>query len=555
MRSISELAIAHLPEHLAVRLAHWRTRPGAVVWQPGPVQTGNAATGRRLANGIILFDGQMVETKISHPWDIEAPNAGWAEKLHGHGWLDDAAATDDPAVWALLSEWVWVWLDRHEDASGAGWRPDLVARRMVRWINYTVPLLRGQPVARSDTLFRALGAHLRFLSARWQQTELGGERIEALAGLLYGLISLEGDSAATLRALRDLASTADTVVGPDGAIPSRNPAELASIVEQLVWIDSALRDLNLETATGHAAALRRAVPVLRSLIRADGSLPRMHGGDGGPGERLVEVLDRAPGPHFAPPNPAMGYLKLQAGKAVAIVDAAPTPKNPINAHSSGLALELTVDGQPIVISRGSGRTFGDKSRRLGRRRGSHSSIEIAGVCPATLQQGPRGEMLTCPGVVRGHSHTDGMSAWAMCESTEYEAEFGLLLERRVHLDGATMRLSGEDTGLATRAETRARIATLYPPGGDPCAMTLRFHLHPDVKAHRAAGSDLIGLILPDASRWTFRCDAAEVALAPTRYFDPDRPRPRPSLQIVATSYLIDFWGRISWTLQKINEGG
>ena len=90
MRSISELAIAHLPEHLAVRLAHWRTRPGAVVWQPGPVQSGSAAVGRRLADGIILFDGQMVQTKTSHPWDLEAPNAVWAEKLHGHGWLDDA---------------------------------------------------------------------------------------------------------------------------------------------------------------------------------------------------------------------------------------------------------------------------------------------------------------------------------------------------------------------------------------------------------------------------------------------------------------------------------
>ena len=555
MRSISELAIAHLPEHLAVRLAHWRTSPGAVVWQPGPVRSGSAAVARRLADGIILFDGHMVQTKTSHPWDLEAPNSVWAEKLHGHGWLDDAAAVDDPAVWSVLNEWVWVWLDRHEDASGPGWRPDLVARRMVRWINYTVPLLRGQPVVRSDTFFRALGAHLRFLGARWHQTEPGGERIEALAGLLYGLISLEGDSTTTRRALQDLAKAAEKTIDPDGAIASRNPAELASIVEQLIWIDDAVRELNLETAVGHAAALRRAVPVLRSLMSEDGSLPRFHGSDGGPGNSLIETLDRAPGPHSAPPNPAMGYLKLEAGGAVAIVDAAPTPKTPTSAHSSGLALEFSVDHQPILINRGSGRTFGDKARRLGRRRGSHTSIEVAGACPATLQPGPRDELLTCPGDVTGHSHADGMSAWAMCESTEYETDFGLLLERRVHLDGALMQLSGEDTGLATRAETRSRIAALYPSGGDPCALTLRCHLHPDVKAHRAAGSDLIGLVLPDASRWTFRCDAAEVALAKTRFFDPDRPRPRPSLQIVATSYLIDFWGRISWTLQKINEGG
>ena len=65
---------------------------------------------------------------------------------------------------------------------------------------------------------------------------------------------------------------------------------------------------------------------------------------------------------------------------------------------------------------------------------------------------------------------------------------------------------------------------------------------------------MVGLILPDNSRWVFRSDAEEVTLAPSTYYERARPMPRAAVQIVATSYLIDFWGRIAWSFRQINEG-
>ena len=556
MRSISDLAMAHMPEPWALRLAHWRSQPEALVWQPAPVRQGDPALGRRLAAGLILFDGQLVETDDAHPWDLIPPTPGWAEALHGHGWLDDALAADHGPTWGRLSDWVWHWLERHEDNTGPAWRPDLVARRMVRWIACTIPLLRGQPAERSDALFRALGAHLRFLAGRWTQTHPGGERIEALAGLVYGTISLEGAGDRANRAIRDLAAEAEATIGDDGAIASRCPEELAKIVEHLGWIYVALRDFGVEAGPGHAMALRRAVPVLRALMTQAGTLPRFHGGGDAAAADVPALLERTPGPLAATPNPAMGFIRLRSGDGEAVIDAAATPTGPaaLTAHSSALGVAFGYAGQPIIVSRGEATAFGEKAARLARRRASHSSIEVAGACPATLAASQRGEALTCPGTVRGQAHSNETSAWALCESTEFETEFGPLLERRLHLEAAGTVLWGEDTAVATRAETRARVSQRCEETGDPCALTLRFHLHPDIKATQTAQSRLIGLILPDGSRWSFRAEAEDLALAPTRYFDPTRPRPRPALQIVATSYLIDFWGRITWTLQKISDG-
>ncbi len=556
MRSISELAIAALPDTWAVRLAGRGDRPGALVWQPQPAHAGDAIAGRRLASGLLLFDGRLVQTEASDPWQIDAPDHAWSDALHGHGWLDDAAATDDPEVWAKLSGWVWAWIDRHHDGSGPGWRPELVARRMVRWISYTIPLLRGASSDRSDALFRTLGQHLKFLTSRRGQTVSDRDRIEALAGLVYGMVSLEGAGGSASRAIRDLAEAADQIIGEDGGVASRNPEDLADIATQLIWIEEAIRATGLEPGPGHIDAIRRAVPTLRTLLGRNAELPRFHGGRSARATGLPDVLSRAPAALPAPPNPAMGFLRMSAGGSVVIVDAASAPaaSAQASAHSSALGLEFTHEDQPILVSAGSGQGFGAKSTRSARRRSAHSSIEIANACPSiiTATSDPRPEeLLEIPGTVRGQVHGDAGSAWALCESTEYEDEFGLLVERRLHLDGDGPTLAGEDTALATRAETRARFTGRFPDNVQACPMAIRFHLHPSIKASHSIASQLIGLILPDGSRWSFRTDAREVTLAPSTYYDRARPRPRAALQIVATSYLIDFWGRITWSFQQI----
>ena len=76
-------------DRMAARLSLFGKAPKAVVTSPEPLWTGDAASARRLASGLFLFGGAIVEAKPGDsPWDQSPPTMAWEEALHGFDWLD-----------------------------------------------------------------------------------------------------------------------------------------------------------------------------------------------------------------------------------------------------------------------------------------------------------------------------------------------------------------------------------------------------------------------------------------------------------------------------------
>ena len=561
MRSIATFAGARLPRGLTARLAGWRTRPSALVWQPTPPVDGDAAIARRLSSGVLLFDGRLVEAgpDTRHPWDITAPDHVWRNELHGHGWLDHAAATPDRAVAEHLIGWVWEWLDRYGDGSGPGWAPQLVARRLTRWIAHSSLLLRGQSQERSARFFRSLGAQTRYLEWRWAETRAGAERIEALAGLVYATLSLEGSQAANRRAIAALGRQVSRIVGDDGAIESRNPEELARILALLVWCARSLEDAGLKPATGHLVAIRHLRPAVKALCHSSGALARFNGGRSGSGIDLASLIEGEDAANIPALDRAMGYLRIAEGPGLLIADGAGQPDDAQagTVHAGALAFEFSFQGRDIIVNCGSGLGFGLKAGVDARRGPAHSGVELGGRCPGRLRPGKSEHdpaRLSCEGKVNARLHHAQDGTWLMGESEQYETWFGLSIERRLRLSKDGTRLSGEDTVLAKTAETRARVAQAFPDADKPCPIRARFHLHPEIEASLALNGNAVALKLPDESRWLMTTDADILLLEPSRYFDETRPKPRATSQIVVGSDLIEYWGRVSWQLERLPDG-
>lgn len=545
--------MALLPRGMAARLATRGVRPGALVWQPPPPARGDPARARRLARGVLLLDGCLVETNAAQPWDLPAPDRAWSDALHGHGWLDDAAAADDPALWRRFEGWVWAWIDRYALGHGPGWRADLVARRLSRWIAYSIRLLRARPPERSCAFFRAMAGHARYLGWRWREIE-GAARIEALGGLVYATLSMEGAGKAAARAVERLGREAAAAVGPGGGIASRNPEELARIASVLAWSAEAIAEAGLAPADGHQAALRRAAPVLRALTTPAGTLARFNGGRGGAAPALPEVA--MPGRAQSADPRVMGYHRMSAGEAVLILDAAPPPGGPhaATAHLGALGFELWLGPHPVIVSCGSGLGFGERDAIAARRTAAHSTVEIAGRSPARLRRrrGGPARLTTTGGVGLRVDHA-APGASALVESALYAARLGLVVERRLELSPDGARLAGEDTVLAPSAAMRSRAAELFAPDGETGEVTARFHLHPEVGAAPALAGRAVALTLPDGARWLLESDAGRLELQPSRYYDDSRAQPRATMQVVASTPLIDYWARIDWRLERIGE--
>ncbi|MEL6450450.1 MAG: heparinase II/III family protein [Pseudomonadota bacterium] len=533
----------------------------AFVSAPEPRTIGSFAKGRQLVAGNYLFAGALVEAPGTDLWDIEAPDVAFLNALHGFAWLDDLAAVGDASTRGAGQRWLWQWIDRYGRGRGPGWTPDLTGRRLIRWINHALFLLRGQDGAAAEAFYRSLAQQTEFLSKRWHAAPPGVSRFEALTGLIYAGLSLEGKEALAPPAVAALARECREQIDAQGGLPTRNPEELLDVFTLLTWAAAALDAVDKPVPEAHLAAIERIAPTLRTLRHSDGSLARFHGGGRGQEGWLDHALAASGVKTRQPDGLSMGYARLSAGRTSVIIDAAtpPAPEASFNAHASTLAFELTSGRRPLVVNCGSGISFGADWRRAGRATPSHSALSLDGYSSARLGDADRATareaLIDAPDHVPIEvSHApDGLRFQG--GHNGYVRTHGLTHARQLELTFDGRGMAGEDMLLALEdSEKRLfdKVMDAKRLAGIP--FDIRFHLHPEVDAALDMGGSAISMALKSGEMWIFRHDGTQdLSLQASVYLEKGRLKPRASQQIVLAGRAMDYATRVRWSLSKAQE--
>ena len=541
-----------------------RARPAtAFVTAPEPRTIGHFARGRQLIAGNLLFAGTLTEGRDVSVWDVRGDPALVDEETHGFAWLDDLAAVGDAKARARAQDWVNDWITRYGGGRGPGWTPDLTGRRLIRWINHGLFLLRGQERAASERFFRSLGAQTIFLSRRWKTARPGLARFEALTGMIYAGLSLEGMERHVAPAIRALAEDCERRIDSEGGIATRNPEELLEVFTLLNWAVTAMAETGQPRAPRIEAAIGRIAPTLRALRHADGGLARFHGGGRGLDGRLDHALAASEVRTQPDAELHMGFKRLSAGRTSVIVDASAPPRGPAsaNAHASTLSLEITSGRRPLIVNCGSGRSFGARWRKAGRATPSHSTLGLAGYSSSRLGQpdrwGADRRDLLIETPTRVHCETSLLDDGTRLELSHngYQPTHGLTHARILEVAADGRGLLGEDliTTLTTADKARFdRALDLSSLQGVPFAV--RFHLHPDVEPSVDLGGAAISLALKSGEIWIFRHDSvAELSLEPSVYLETGRIKPRATQQVVLSGRAMAYATRVRWSLAKAQD--
>lgn len=538
-----------------------RAQVRGFVSSPEPRTIGSFARGRQLISGNYLFSGSLIHAPEQTLWEVTVPDSAYAAELHGFAWLDDLAAVGDPAARAKAQAWLWDWIDRFGKGRGPGWTPDLTGRRLIRWINHAIFLLRGCESDQSRAFYRSLEQQTHFLARRWRGAAAGLPRFEALTGLIYAGLALEGQESLADPAVKALARECETQIDAEGGLPTRNPEELLAVFTLLTWAAAALSDAGRGTPRAHLAGIERIAPTLRSLRHADGGLARFHGGGRGLEGWLDHALAASHVKRAQPDGLAMGFARLSGGRTSVVVDAAAPPRGEasFNAHASTLAFELTSGRRPLIVNCGSGASFGLAWRRAGRATPSHSALCLGGFSSARLSgpdrysghealiDGPDYvpvEMSHAPDGVRFQGGHDG-----------YVPSHGLTHARTLELTHDGRGLAGEDMLLAMEdVEKRRFDAALDASSLKGLRFDIRFHLHPDVDATIDLGGAAVSMALRSGEIWVFRHDGTqELRLEPGVYLETTRLKPRAAEQIVLSGVAYSYATRVRWSLSKAQE--
>ncbi|MCE8533767.1 heparinase II/III family protein [Ruegeria pomeroyi] len=552
---------ARFQNRLYARLSQRHKSVRAFVSQPEPRTIGSYARGRQLVAGNLLFAGYLVESQSSGLWEVEAPNGAFDDERQGFAWLDDLAAVGDVRAREKAQRWLWGWIEAHGRGRGSGWTPELTGRRVIRWINHAPFLLRGVEPEQSHAFFRSLGQQTWFLSKRWPGAKPGLGRFEALTGVIYAGLALEGLEELADPAVRALARDCNNQIDKEGGLPTRNPEELLEVFTLLNWATAALHEAGRGAPHAQTEAIERIAPTLRALRHADGQLGRFHGGGRGLEGRLDHALAASGVKPVHAEGLSMGYARLSGGRTSVIVDASVPPRGAAsyNAHASTLAFELTSGRRPLIVNCGSGISFGVEWRRAGRATPSHSTLCLDGFSSARLADPERGTGLEA--LIEGPTQvpveisemTDGIRFQGGHDG--YAKVFGLTHARTLELSHDGRGLAGEDMLLAMDDGAKRRFdkamdaSVLAGVGFD-----LRLHLHPEVDAAVDLGGAAVSMALKSGEIWVFRHDGKyKLSLEPSVYLEKTRLKPRATKQIVLSGRAMEYATRIRWTLSKAQD--
>lgn len=550
---------ARLLNRLQARLAA-RARPATgFISNPEPKMIGHYARGRQLLAGNFLFSGHLLEAPGVSIWDAAERVDTSADFAHGFAWLDDLAAVGDNRARVTAQLWLQEWIIRYGNGRSDGWTPDITGRRLIRWIAHGFFLLRGAKSDASHAYFQSAAQQAIFLSHRWSAARAGLPRFEALAGMIYAGLSLQGMERRVDPAIAVLTRDCKLQIALDGSIPSRNPEELLQILTLLTWVETALRDANREVPETLKSAMNRIAPTLRALRHSDGGLARFHGG----GRGLDGWLDQALAAvgTFEQPTQAlhMGYGRLSAGRTSVIldVDVPPGGSATADAHASTLAMEITSGRRPLIVNCGSGASFGPEWRRAGRATPSHSALTLAGLSSSRIKVNKKG--VEClddrPQVVQSEFSVLADGTRLATAHDGYRATHGLTHVRTIDLTSDGRAVVGEDLLTILEASDELlfdRALDREKLQGIP--WSVRFHLHPEVEAVIDLGGGAVSLTQKSGEIWVFRQDGAkEMRLEPSVYLETGRLRPRATQQVVLSGSALNYATRIRWSLAKAQD--
>lgn len=419
----------------------------------------------------------------------------WLYNLH---YFDDLAATGA----AQRADWhrrlIGRWIDENPPGDGVGWEPYPTSLRIVNWIKAAAGGLDLAPAAVAN-----LAVQTRWLAGRLETHLLGNHLLANAKALVFAGLFFEGAEAERWRAtgLGIYADQLPEQVLADGGHFERSPMYHALILEDLLDL------VNLAAAYADADTVFRGLPAtvavmgawLTAMSHPDGRISFFNDAAFGiaPEPADLEAYAQRLGlPAFAAPGDgltrlaASGYVRLQAGPAVALFDAAPVGPDylPGHAHADTLSIELSVGGTRAIVNGGTSVYGVGPQRHAERSTAAHSTVEIDGENSSEVWSGFR----------------VGRRARVLDATVHHRA--GVLVAQAAH-DGYRWR-PGRPAHRRTVAMTADGLTVTDTIEGRFEQAVARFHLAPEVIATLDPDGHAGTLRLPDGRSVAWRAGAA-----------------------------------------------
>jgi len=491
----------------------WPGRTDRLIIAPHDLRTADATRAAEIYAGRFVFAGKIVTCHGRSIFDLEPPSEDWEVALLGFGWLRHLRAADTALTRANARSLVDDWISNPLHRRAVGRRADVMARRVISLLSQA-PLVLGDTDGKFYRRYlRGLSREIRYLRYSMLDIPDGVPRLQVLIALCYASLCLANQARHIRTATRKLSDELQRQILPDGGHISRNPGALIELLIDLLPLRQTFAARNIAPPPALLNAIDRMMPMLRFFRHGDGSFALFNGMSSAPSDLLATLLayDDSHGTPMAN-MPHTGFQRLDAGTMTVIMDTGPPPPASVShdAHAGCLSFELSSGPSRIVINCGMPSTGRDSWRPFARSTLAHSTLACHDTSSCQfVELSAMKRLLKGAPVISGPtnvgSYREAVASGLLLTASHdgYLARFGVVHRRVLMIAQDGSRIDGEDT---LSPAPGARIK------GTETDYTLRFHLHPSVKASRLSDGRGVMLVLPNRDVWTFEAldDKVEV---------------------------------------------
>lgn len=524
--------------------------PERVLIAPPDLRLADPQIALEIYYGRYPLSGRLVETGGQSPFQIEVAHRGWQHSLHGFRWLRHmrAAGTElaSANARALVSDWISV---HGNHIHGTAWEPGVTAKRIIAWLQHSSIVLQGAEFPFYRAFLKSLAIQIRYLRSITREMPDGKDRLRARIALAFATLSLPASPSALRSATRNLCEELNHQILPDGGHISRNPLTLLELLADLLPLRQTYANQAETPPTALMGAIDRMLPALRFFRHQDGSLAGFNGMGATIHDRIAAILrhdDTAGSPLLHAPY--SGYERLSMGDVTVIADTGPAPPAELSntAHAGCLSFELSSGRQHFIVNAGID-TYGDPEfRPLARATAAHSTATLNDTSSARFSHSMRvsnlvgSPLIGGPRDVRCHRDDDQDQQSFSASHDGYVQRFGIVHERTLALSNGGNLLEGLDSFLRPGGEA------VNNNGRD--FVTVRFHLHPEVKLFKDGDERLI-LTADSTDCWAFTCVEVPPEVEESIYFS-GLGGPRISRQLVL-SFKASERPQVHWRLSRM----
>ncbi len=316
----------------------------------------------------------------------QAPQLSYLLRYNLH-YFDDlnAAKSADRKDWhvALVERWV----EENPPAQGVGWEPYPTSLRIVNWLKWT---LAGNSL--SPSAEHSLAIQTRHLRKRLEHHLLGNHLFSNAKALIFAGCYFDGvEAQAWLAAgLKIIERELDEQILGDGGQFERSPMYHALAFEDLLDLLNLARSfpgcVESRLAADWEAVAARMWRWLRVMCHPDGEVSHFNDSVSGVAPEPAQLEAYAQRLGLAQPTALRelerltdsGYIRLQRGAAVLLIDVAPIGPDylPGHAHADTLSFELSVRGERLLVNSGIDRYGVDAERLRQRGTAAHNTVTV-----------------------------------------------------------------------------------------------------------------------------------------------------------------------------------